>query len=802
MIQSTTRMFALFVLLLGLAVGGVGAATEGPNDFNVQTRAWDQALDRMSARVDTGRTGSIEEKNLRQKLQAISEAAGAEQHNAGAQAKQVKVLLEALGPPPTENEKSEDETVRKRRAELNRALAAAEGRAKRAGLVIAKAEQVVAKINSRSRERLRETLLERTVTPLSPRTWSVALPEAGQLLEVSFVETPRRWWARVQTDPVEQAAVKRNLVVAVLAAIGGWLFGRWLRARLGRVQGIEKPSYGRRILAGLVEGGGRTLGPVIFVLLTGTAVLESGVLDGPMDSLLSASMRSLVLFLLGYALINAALTSRRAEWRLLKFGDEASGLLGSRLKMLLAAFLVFDGVHRAVSWAKPSAELASISALGFTLALTPLMLSLLSGRIWGHVLRRTDREPQPRHSRMQRLRVILPFGLALLPVAAMLGYSGLASFLLTAVVMTGLALAALGMVRAAGRESLAVSLDVHHPMGRVLRDLFALDKESGTRTLFWLRVLLDLGLVVVAGFALPPIWGLGADDTLASAERLLRGIQVGSYTLSLLDIFIALFIFAMILILTRSVQRGLDRHVLPNLSRDKGVRDALKTSVGYIGVVIASLVGISALGLDLTNLALIAGALSVGLGFGLQNVVNNFVSGLILLAERPIKPGDWVVIGSHEGKVKQVNVRSTEIETFQRASVIMPNADLISNPVVNWTHKNILGRVEVAVGVAYGTNPRLVETILLDVARAHPNVIVSPEPYVLFTEFGDSSLNFELRAYLSDVENRLMTSSDIRFAIHDALKEHNVEIPFPQRVLHMAHDKPKNAQDAPQGNDR
>ena len=167
-------------------------------------------------------------------------------------------------------------------------------------------------------------------------------------------------------------------------------------------------------------------------------------------------------------------------------------------------------------------------------------------------------------------------------------------------------------------------------------------------------------------------------------------------------------------------------------------------------------------------------------------MVNNFVSGLILLVERPIKAGDWVVVGSHEGKVKKVNVRSTEVETFQRASVIIPNADLISSPVVNWTHKNMLGRVEVRIGVAYGTDPRRVEEILLECAKAHANVIANPQPNVLFMDFGDSALIFELRAYIADVENRLGTASDLRFAINDDLIAAGIEIPFPQRVVHMA----------------
>jgi len=266
--------------------------------------------------------------------------------------------------------------------------------------------------------------------------------------------------------------------------------------------------------------------------------------------------------------------------------------------------------------------------------------------------------------------------------------------------------------------------------------------------------------------------------------RRLRGFD--SYTFSLIDVLIGFGLFALFVILTRYVQRGLDKHILPNLTKDRGVRDALKTGVGYLGFVIAGLVGISALGLDLSNLALIAGALSVGIGFGLQNVVSNFVSGLILLVERPIKQGDWVVIGNHEGKVKNVSVRATEIETFQRASVIIPNADLISSPVINWTHKNIQGRVDIMVGVSYDTEPSEVVKILLDCAKNHSNVQGWPEPSVLFSDFGPSSLDFELRAYLTNVEDRLTTGSELRFAIFEAFKANNIEIPFPHRVIHMA----------------
>jgi small-conductance mechanosensitive channel len=203
---------------------------------------------------------------------------------------------------------------------------------------------------------------------------------------------------------------------------------------------------------------------------------------------------------------------------------------------------------------------------------------------------------------------------------------------------------------------------------------------------------------------------------------------------------------------------------------------------------IALLIGMSVAGFDFGNIAIIAGALSVGIGFGLQNIVNNFVSGLIILFERPVRKGDWIVVGGTEGYVKDIKIRSTRIETFDRSDVIVPNSELISNQVTNWVLTSKSGRAVIPVGVAYGTDVEKVREILLAIAEENTSVVKSgivPEPAVLFREFGDSSLNFELRVFLYDIENRLKIISEINFAIYKAFKEQGIEIPFPQRDLHV-----------------
>ena len=230
---------------------------------------------------------------------------------------------------------------------------------------------------------------------------------------------------------------------------------------------------------------------------------------------------------------------------------------------------------------------------------------------------------------------------------------------------------------------------------------------------------------------------------------------------------------------------------------DHASKESMVSLTGYFTVALAFLLALSIAGVELANLALIAGALSVGIGFGLQNIVNNFISGVILLFERPIKTGDWIVVGGTEGYVKKISIRSTQIQTFDRSDVIVPNSELISTQVTNWMFRDKIGRVIVPIGVAYGSDVQRVKENLLHIAHHHQAVITkSPiiaKPWVLFRAFGDSSLNFELRCYIRSVDERLSVISDMNFEIDKAFREAGIEIPFPQRDVHLITDQQPEA---------
>jgi small-conductance mechanosensitive channel len=273
-------------------------------------------------------------------------------------------------------------------------------------------------------------------------------------------------------------------------------------------------------------------------------------------------------------------------------------------------------------------------------------------------------------------------------------------------------------------------------------------------------------------------WGVESADVLSSLRAAFFGIQVGDVTISLATIAVALLLFALGFAVTRAVQRWLDTTFLPATDLDAGLRNSIRTAFGYFGVIVAGVVAFSYLGISLDRIAIVAGALSVGIGFGLQSIVNNFVSGLILLWERPIRVGDLVVVGDGEGHVRRINVRATEIETFDRSTVIVPNSNLISGVVRNRVRSDRSGRVIVSVPVPRDSDPERVAGVMAACANAHREVMSQPPPRVFFKRISETTIDFELVCFVDEIDVAGRVSSELHFSIYKSLREAGVGHPL------------------------
>ncbi|HKJ10188.1 MAG TPA: mechanosensitive ion channel domain-containing protein [Gammaproteobacteria bacterium] len=384
----------------------------------------------------------------------------------------------------------------------------------------------------------------------------------------------------------------------------------------------------------------------------------------------------------------------------------------------------------------------------------------------------------------------VPLHLLLLAVVACewLGYRNLAIVGFRTVLGT---LLALGLLRFIGRllSDFYDSLDEgRQAWQRRLRETVGLKPGDPMPGLVAVRATTTVLLWAAFVLGILRVWGLSETAVAQVQGYLVNGFTIGSLHIIPARILAAALTLLVLVAVTGWFRARLERRWLIKTHMERGAREALVAVTGYTGMAISILVALGVAGLQYKNLAIVAGALSLGIGFGLQNIVNNFVSGLILLFERPIRTGDWIVVGSTEGYVKRIRIRSTQIQTFDRADVIVPNSELISTQVTNWMLYDLRGRVRVPVGVAYGSDTALVKQLLIDAGAAHPQVITdgsAPEPVVLFLEFGDSSLNFELRVYIREIDMKLSVTSDLNFAIDAAFREHGVEIPFPQRDVHV-----------------
>jgi small-conductance mechanosensitive channel len=768
------RTIATLALLFGLLLSAVSASAQSEAAASVEASRL--ALDQLETTLKNERLSTDELVDLAAKGVPIRDALQRQIAELKPQAAQAEARLKQLGPAPAAGAPPEPQALAAQRAQLTKNFADLDAELKQARLLAVRADQLAQTVIERRYSAYARELFSRGWNILDPRFW-VAVADAladDSRRVVNLLVTWGQFIAEEGSAARVAAALVTLLIVFLAAAVGLRRWNAWVRAQ----HRASRFGKAMRSLAAFVRGA--ALAPLL-VLAAVEIVRAFGLLPSQFNEIARGLVAATALGGFGYGVAHGVLAPHEPERRILAMSDRTARLLSGHLTAaawLTALFLFLDVLQKAV-YSPPI--LIAFASLVFALANAGILLHLLFRLRAG-----ADGADDRRIPDQAWLRGLAWLVTAAIVIAVLAGYARFADFLAQRLVASIFILGAFYLLSVVSDALFHDAFAADTPRTRAIAFNLGLRPSRlgliGALLSGAIRVLLFfLALVVIFG-----PWEGTATDMVGALQGFRFGLTIGEATISLHAVLAALAVLAIGILLTRAAQRWLETQVLPRTEIEPSLQLSVGMIFGYVGIIAAIALALGALGIDLQKIALVAGALSVGIGFGLQSIVSNFVSGLILLTERPIRVGDWIVAKGEEGFVRRIRVRATEVETFERASVIIPNSDLISGVVKNWTHGNILGRVTVQVGVSYDSDAEKVRELLLAIAAEHPSVLKEPAPFVLFMAFGDSALNFELRCIIRDIQQRLSILSELNFAVLARFREAGIEIPFPQRVVHFA----------------
>ncbi|MFT6510869.1 MAG: small-conductance mechanosensitive channel [Parvibaculaceae bacterium] len=796
-----------FAFVLGLLIFSTSlfAATPEPAwQFKRQLATWDAALTQTAQQVADPELALQHGTEIRTQISDIRAQAQAKRALLQKAADNQEDLLAALGPAPQEGDASESKEVKKQRRQFESEISDYLGRAAQMQIILRRCDSLLRALTVASQSALIISLSAKTTPPLSWTALTTAISQTGALI-VHLWESPKVWWQARLADAGSVWSWLEPLLVITLAGGLAQLSNRLIKQYAGRDLSNAAPSYTRRLMGASVDALTTGLIPLITLIVVWSWAINGTASSSPeLIQIANGLGIAAVIFILTTAIAKAALTPDLPNWRVAPLFPKRARHIVRRITWL-AILIAAEQFFTHVAQGQEMSELKSLIVLVYSVVAGAFFLYVLQPSLWkldrkwitaNAVVRQPDANTPTTTaedqtalaktiSRQKTIIRVIGLVTALIViasiVASLFGYSQLSQFLFGNLISTALLMTFFYSLSLLAVEWIDVAIRQEN-----LQDRLRLTQEGGQTILFWISGFIRFGVAALALIPISRAWGLPLEDIGAVIFNQLNAIQIGNATIGLIDVFDALLVFFIVWLLFRLARRILQNNLLPQTRLDKGVQYSIITVFGYIGLVAATLLAALAFGIELQNLIIIAGALSVGIGFGLQTIANNFVSGLILLFERPIKVGDLIEIDKTMGHVTHINVRRTEILTFQNAEVMIPNADLVATSVINWTHTDTVGRIELTIGVAYGSDTALVKELLLQAAHSHPRIIRYPLADVLFLDFGDSSLNFQLRCFTNVISSRITTLSDLRFKIDQLFREAGIEIPFPQRTVHFA----------------
>lgn len=697
-----------------------------------------------------------------------------------------KAQLDQLGAAPSAKAPPESKVVTAAREKRQKSYDDVDTLMKRANLLVVETQQAQDTIAARLRARLAQSLLQQEPSLASPSLWRDVIAEVPANLR-SLRDRTGAWLA----DSAGKLAGWRALIfwgVLALIAVFYWPLSRAAQRAAFRKPQETLPTPLQKILAAWRVFFVIAIFPIGAVFAACAVAHGFGMIELKQHGLARTLFFATLRISIAAGVAQALLAPRRREWRLLSVEDD----MAARVLRIVVIVTVLVSLGRVVNSIGQVIEASWASQMFFRGICAFAVAAALAASLW--IGQGDDDESEqvfgPRTDPASHwfgiLRTAL-WAVILVVFAAVLGgYMNLSQFIVDQVVWVGGVGALTVMLIMLVDQIAGHGITASTPFGRSMMLSTGLSREAFEQFAILASGISKVVIFLIAALAALAPWGVQSADVTGYLYAAFFGFKIGNVTISLSRIVFTLLIFALGFAATRIVERWLEISFLPHTRLDLGLRNAIKTSIGYIGRILALGFALAYIGVDFAKLAIVAGALSVGIGFGLQSIVNNFVSGLILLWERVIRVGDWISVGPNEGFVRRINVRSTEIETFDRAAVVIPNADLVAGVVKNYVREDKTGRLKLTIPVNAAADPQKAREVLLEVTGNHKNVLKKPAPFVVFAEITGSVFNFELYCYVVDVTAMKSTTSDLNFEIYRRFKAANLfDAPAPVMNINL-----------------
>ncbi len=758
---------------LDLRINSAEAAKRVDQELGIDLQAtiadWQRQLDLLEKELSRPRLRYSELNEFRDRLQRVRSEAADIWNKLQPRLQADKAQMDLFGPAPAAGQPAEPEQTALARAELNYHSSLLSGGQTAVNSTNLRIENLLNAIQDVRRKNFSSVLFQPIPGVYAYETWA-NLPDHVPAAARKIRDLIADWWQNV---PDRREVGYIAIEALLLALLLGAACRRGIRRTRRSEDTAEPPPFWRRASAAAALIVFRSLPVVIPVAFLYGMIASTQNLPERIDWLFYFTAQSLVIVFTVWALASAVFSPRAPHWRLVPTSDAAAARLRNLVTLLAVVYSLTTFLYVATRLIQAPFALTIAIALPSSLFMAGLVVALLRTPLGA-----TSTAAPPRLFKVVRTIVWAIVGAIV--VCAVAGYLPLARFLAQQLIVTGSILALIYLLLLWVDGFAQGFSDDDTIVGGWLKRSAALERARREQLALPISLFLKFAVLVLSVPLIMLQWGYTGPDIREWYWQLFFGLRIGNTDVTFGALLASILVFGVGYAAARLFQGWLDARVLQPAGISGGVRNSIRTGIGYIGIVIAALTAFSYAGFSLSNIAIIAGALSVGIGFGLQNLVNNFVSGLILLAERPIRVGDLVVVGGEEGYVRKISVRSTELETFDRAHVLIPNSYFVSEKVKNWTFRNNVRRIAIPIGVAYGSDPRQVQAVLLKVAVDNSDVLKTPAPAVMLDEFAPACVNFTLYAFIADISKTGSVRTELSMAILEAFNEAGIVIPFGQ----------------------